>query len=149
MCLRLCEPDLVRLGRNGGLPRPDRDEVVKTNRCRSSCELFACACTGCSSRSGLMATQCSLPPMSIPAASGCTTSSAFQSTFGRGGPAFLLVLRLSAHLFSSFVVSYLSARNGSDNVQDSPTRSHVGLSARTRPSMQGIERNRSHADARV
>src|SRR5207245_3501998 len=37
--------------------------------------------TGSGSRSGLMATQCSLPPTSIPAASGCTISSAFQSTF--------------------------------------------------------------------
>src|SRR5713226_8170559 len=36
--------------------------------------------TGSGSRSGLMATQCSLPPTSIPAASGCTISSAFQST---------------------------------------------------------------------
>jgi hypothetical protein len=38
--------------------------------------------TGSGSRSGLIATQCSLPPMSIPAASGCMISSAFQSTFG-------------------------------------------------------------------
>src|SRR5207245_925650 len=36
--------------------------------------------TGCGSRSGLTATQCSLPPTSIPAASGCTISSAFQFT---------------------------------------------------------------------
>ncbi|MDQ2946727.1 MAG: hypothetical protein M3Y27_12405, partial [Acidobacteriota bacterium] len=32
--------------------------------------------TGCGSRSGLIATQCSLPPMSIPAAFGCTMSRA-------------------------------------------------------------------------
>src|SRR6202035_2996848 len=38
--------------------------------------------TGCSSLSGLIATQCSLPPISMPAASGCITSNAFQSTFG-------------------------------------------------------------------
>src|SRR5712691_7482003 len=64
--------------------------------------------TGSGSRSGLMATQCSLPPTSIPAASGWTTASAFQSTFARADPfcgpvdfIFLMILLFQPALVDS------------------------------------------------
>src|SRR6266566_402669 len=75
--------------------------------------------TGCSSRSGLMATQCSLPPMSMPAACECTISRAFQSPFSRSVLSWLLLCPFL--LITSPIGGIVLARPGSDKVQDSPT----------------------------
>ena len=76
------------------------------------------SCVQRSSLSGLMATQCSLPPISMPAAAGWTTSNAFQSTFGDA-----VCLPFLFAIYTPMDREF--ARPGSDKIQDSPTRSHV------------------------
>src|SRR6266446_7148020 len=99
--------------------------------------------TGLASFSGLMATQCSLPPMSMPAACGCTTSNAFPSTLGGWaflfGSLWLMTPPVVWDLLGPVPIRYKSFQRGQ-------TR---GVAVTSRHQCKGSEENRSHAEARV
>src|SRR5215475_869613 len=106
--------------------------------------------TGSGSRSGLTHTQCSLPPTSIPAASGCTISNAFQSTFF-WTDLFCLPVGLSA-----FMLSPISIRDGGlgpvpIRKKETLQRGQIRRRDRRRTANQchGSEENRGHAKLRV
>src|SRR5216684_3450224 len=107
--------------------------------------------TGSGSRSGPMATQCSLPPTSIPAASGCTISSAFQSILFCADPFCLpvgfLLLTISPISIRDYGLGPVPIRK----IENFPTGSDPQPKNGNEPpnQCQGSDENRGHAQMRV